>query len=57
MRPSCGRRFSEMFSRAMIFMRDTTASLKRETVSGSFSGTRFPSILNLIASAFFCGSM
>ena len=41
----------------MIFMRDTTASLKRETVSGSFSGTRFPSILNLIASAFFCGSM
>lgn len=44
MRPSCGRRFSEMLRRAIIFMRDIMESLKRSRFSGTLTGTRFPSM-------------
>ena len=56
MRPSCGRRFSEMFMRAMIFRREMMASWKRSKFSGSGTGTSKPSTRYRMRSAPSCGS-
>ena len=44
MRPSCGRRFSEMLSFAMILRREMIASWKRIKLSGTRIATSSPSI-------------